>query len=69
MLAIGCEAVVKRRDSPSQESRSDFIASKVERHPGHPYRKNPYIQIVIFCLMRASLLAKTVFQAQIICSL
>jgi hypothetical protein len=39
LLAIGCEAVVKKLDSPSQESRSDFIASKVERHPGYYYRK------------------------------
>jgi len=29
LLAIGCEAVVKNLDSPSQESRSDFIASKL----------------------------------------
>ena len=56
LLAIGCEAVVKRRDSPSQESRSDFIASKLS------YRKNPYIQIVIFCLMRANSFAKAMDQ-------
>jgi hypothetical protein len=29
LLAIGCEAVVKNLDPPSQESRSDFIASKL----------------------------------------
>jgi hypothetical protein len=29
LLAIGCEAVVKKLHSTSQESRSDFIASKL----------------------------------------
>jgi hypothetical protein len=35
LLAIGCEAVVKKASSPSQESRSDF-----DREQAHSYGKN-----------------------------
>jgi hypothetical protein len=37
LLAIGCEAVARMVNAPPQESRTDFIAGKVERHPGRSH--------------------------------
>jgi hypothetical protein len=39
LLAIGCEAVAKMVNAPAQESRADFIAGKVDRHPGRSYNE------------------------------
>jgi hypothetical protein len=38
LLAIGCEAVAKVVNAPPQESRADFIAGKVDRHPGRSHK-------------------------------
>jgi hypothetical protein len=38
LLAIGCEAVAKVVNAPAQESRADFIAGKVDRHPGRSHK-------------------------------
>jgi hypothetical protein len=34
LLAIGCEAAAEEVTAPLHESRADFIAGKVDRHPG-----------------------------------
>jgi hypothetical protein len=59
LLAIGCEAVAKVVNAPAQESRADFIAGKVDRHPGRSYRRLITPQDNVKRRMRAPLLRGT----------
>jgi hypothetical protein len=50
LLAIGCEAVAKAVNAPPQESRADFIAGKVDRHPGRSHFER-WIEPIKMCRM------------------